>query len=658
MNRFQSRTLRFVSVSLAASLAAHAAFATRSIAQQPTGSDAPSGVVDAPLATGADAASSPGAAKSSKAPGAKTPSEAAAAPTGDVAPASAVTPSVIRVAPESSPAAASSASALAQPNGAVLNPGAKNAFGARTGEITSRIVDRMMNASDGPDGAEGEPRRLSLEEAVRFAVENNPGIRARAEVPQSSAWAEFGATDAFDPKFRLNSTASSIKAPSGSSLASGKPIFEEEAVRSSASISKVFRSGTELELAWQNQIVDTNSVFYLINPRYDNRLILSLRQPLLRNFWASDESTTVLVARSEAAESLASFEADLSRFVSGVIDVYWGYLQAAAELEVSRRSVALARELVRDAEAKVDVGMLAPVAVKEALADAAAREEKAIVAENAMVVAGKDLQHEVMIGAAAEKAPESVLPVEEHVVTPVELDRAELMRTAAECRGEIRAAAWVLDRARAVERNARNQRLPRFDIVGHYGQLGLAGDAKPVVNPDTGEVQFSPYDGDMSDSLEQWGDGDFNDYAIGFEFEVPFGNAEGRAAVAQAEIEARRASRELEQTISAVALDVDRAIADVSSAAKRVTASRAARELAEENLRNQTRRFELGAVTTKDVLDFQEKLAQAQAAEVRAITDHAKSVTRLRVADGTLLARFGVEIQSPEAPGSPWWYRF
>jgi outer membrane protein len=647
MNRFQRRSHTLLVTSLAAALAVATALDFHAFAQEPSSSNKASGVVDAPFAVDADAKAAPGAATSSTAP------DAMPSPTAPAGAAAPLPPTVIRVSPE--PAPASSATALSEPGSVVVKPGTNRAFGARTEAITSRILDRMLTEAS---GVEGEPRRLSLAEAVRLAVENNPGIRARAELSQDAAWAEYGATGAFDPKFRLGSNASRIKSPSGSALASGKPTFEEQAVRSYASLSKVFRTGAQVELAWQNQIVDTNSVFYVINPRYDNRLILSLRQPLLRNFWGSDENTTVLIAKSQAAESLASFEAELSNFTSGVISVYWGYLQAAAELEVSRRSVALARELVRDAEAKVDVGMLAPVAVKEALADAAAREEKAIVAENSMDVAGRDLQHEVMIGAADEKAPELVLPVEEHLVTPVELDRAELMRTAAECRGEIRAAAYALDRARTVERNARNQRLPRFDIVGHYGQLGLAGDAKPVVNPDTGEIEYSPYDGDMSDSLEQWGDEDFNDYAVGFELEVPFGNAEGRAAVVRAEIEVRRASRELEQTISTVALDVDRAIADVSSAAKRVTASKAARELAEENLRNQTRRFELGAVTTKDVLDFQEKLAEAQAAEVRAITDHAKSVTRLRVADGTLLARFGVEIQSPAAPGTPWWYRF
>ena len=47
--------------------------------------------------------------------------------------------------------------------------------------------------------------------AVHFAVENNPGIRAQAEIPQGSAWAEYGSTGAFDPKFRLGSTASSLK---------------------------------------------------------------------------------------------------------------------------------------------------------------------------------------------------------------------------------------------------------------------------------------------------------------------------------------------------------------------------------------------------------------------------------------------------------------
>ena len=442
---------------------------------------------------------------------------------------------------------------------------------------------------------------------------------------------------------------------SGSALASGQTVFKEESIRGGASISKLLRSGASIDLAWQTAAINTNSIFFTIDSRYDNRLSLSLRQPLLRNFWASRENTTVLVARSEAEESLATFEANLSSFVASVIDSYWAYTQAAADLEVSRRSLALARELVRDAEARVNVGLLAPVAVKEAQADAAAREERAIEAENAMVIAGRGLQHQVMLGAAENKAPEPVLPAEEHVVMPVELNRSTSLTTAVQCRAEIRRATWVLGRRRLEEKNANNQLLPSLDLVGHYAMLGLAGGK---TYGEDGTLRNSPYLGHYGDSLETMFRNDYQDYGVGLELEVPLGNAEAKSAAEMAEIEVRRASRDLDQTMSNVSLDVERAIAEVGSAQKRVVASKAARELAEENMRNQQRRFELGAVTTKDVLDFQERLASAQASEIEAITDHARAVTRLRVAEGTLLARFGIEVQSPDAPGKPWWYKF
>jgi outer membrane protein len=558
------------------------------------------------------------------------------------------------------PAGGTAAQALAAPG--VLSPRA--AQRAAEADVTAaRLVERVL-AQVRND--EGEPRRMSLVEAVRAAVENNPGIRGRAEIPNRQAYAPYGAEGAFDPHFRANAHASSIHSPSGSALASGKVNFDEEAVRGGASIGKLLRSGANMDLTWNSQAINTNSVFYQINPRYDNRLTLSLRQPLLRNFWASNETTTVLVARSEAEESLAAFEAELSDFVARVISVYWNYERAAADLEVARRSVALAKELVRDAEAKVNVGLLAPVAVKEAEADAAAREERAIRIENALTIAAQDLKHQVMLGAAASNIPVPILPIEEHVVTPIEVSRADSLKTAIECRAEIRGATYALDKSRLLEKNARNQTLPDLDVVAHYGQLGLTGDSKllrdddgnTIPDPSGGFVNASPYDGNYGDSIDQWFDRDFRDFAVGLELEIPFGNADAKATLAQAEIDVRRASRELEQTLSSVGLDVDRALADLDSAAKRVVAAKASRDLAEENLRNQTRRFELGAVTTKDVLDFQEKLAQAQAAEVGAITDHALSVARLRVADGTLLARFGIEIQNPDAPGRPWWFRF
>lgn len=557
--------------------------------------------------------------------------------------------------PPGQPAAADTPpDASASSSQLLASPRALPADAAASEATSARIIERMLGEVN---QAESKPTRLTLAEAVHTAIRSNPGIRAQAEIPRRDAYTPYGATGAFDPKFRLGAEGNKISAPSASALASGLATTEERSVTTDVSISKMLRSGAEFDVSWNNVTADTNSVFYLINPRYENRLTFSLRQPILRNFWAANENTLVLVGRSRAEESLANFEAELSQFVAGVIDAYWRYEQADAELEVARRSVALANELVRDADARVAVGLLAPVAVKEAQADAAAREEKAIVAENDVLVAGRVLQHQVMLGAAENKAAAPILPSEEHNVSKVEVDRALSLKTAIESRAEIRGAAYALGSTRFEEKRARNALLPGLDILGDYSLIGLAGDAKPVVD-DEGNVQFSPYDGNYGDSLSEMVNGDFHRYGVGLELEVPFGNAAAKADAAAAEIEVKRASLNLEQTVSTVVLDVDRAIADLASAGKRVVASRAARTLAEENLRNQTRRFELGAVTTKDVLDFQEKLAAAMASEVRAITDHALSVTRLRLADGTLLSRFGIEVENPDAPGLPWWYQF
>jgi outer membrane protein TolC len=66
----------------------------------------------------------------------------------------------------------------------------------------------------------------------------------------------------------------------------------------------------------------------------------------------------------------------------------------------------------------------------------------------------------------------------------------------------------------------------------------------------------------------------------------------------------------------------------------------------------------VGLVTTTDVLGFQDELTTAMAAEVSAVTDHARATARLRRAEGTLLERYEVQIGLEDEPAVPWWERF
>ena len=63
-------------------------------------------------------------------------------------------------------------------------------------------------------------------------------------------------------------------------------------------------------------------------------------------------------------------------------------------------------------------------------------------------------------------------------------------------------------------------------------------------------------------------------------------------------------------------------------------------------------------VTTTDVLDFQEKLARALAAEVEAVSDHAGAIAALALSEGRLLEQYGVTVEVEGDPGLPWWAKF
>jgi outer membrane protein TolC len=91
---------------------------------------------------------------------------------------------------------------------------------------------------------------------------------------------------------------------------------------------------------------------------------------------------------------------------------------------------------------------------------------------------------------------------------------------------------------------------------------------------------------------------------------------------------------------------------------KSIDATRIARELAEENLRNQQARYDVGLATTKDILDFQDQLTRARFLEVEALTQYNGDLAEMRRVDGTLLKARNVLIERVSPEKAPWWASF
>jgi outer membrane protein TolC len=530
-------------------------------------------------------------------------------------------------------------------------------------------------------------QQVSLKEAIALALASNPGIAARRLEPFGRSEGVLEAQAAFDPTLSGEVGQQHSKTPNASSLAGTRTLKIDERF-ANLHLFKTFRTGTMATIDSLNDRIDNNARFNQLRPQYSPELNLSIVQPLLRNFGWDFTYLVVRVAERNADAALYDYQAALADFVTQVIEVYWNVVRARETLEVQRESLALARRTVEENDARVKVGLLPPVASLEAQADAKSREADVITGENDLAIARQQLAQLAFYRPDGTFVPRTLEPVEEAIPEDVRPDLDETLGIALTERPEIHASARGVEAQQLNEKIAGNALLPRVDVVGSYGVNALAGKNRSlgstqavVVSPvDLGQGQCSsiptttnqdrflcrvrgttgtsPFVGKAADAYDRLTTNEFKSYSFGVQFQVPLSNALARSQYAQSRIARDQAELNHRELLSQVTLEARQAVSDVVTGLQRIDTTRIARELAEENLRNQQKRHEVGIATTKDLLDFQTRLTTARAAEVTAKIEHAIALAHWRRAEGRLLTHYQVVVDHPERRSTPWFARF
>ena len=503
--------------------------------------------------------------------------------------------------------------------------------------------------------AEHEVARLGLAEAVHEALTHNPGVAAQRLTPLRQQEDVRRAEAIFDPALSLAINKDRREAPNASTIFLGTQTLVESNVNGNVALRKKLRTGADFAIDFTNNRLVSNARQALV-PQYQPELVFSLNQPLLRNFGANFAYLLVDITAIGSEATRYTYRAQLADFVRQVVGAYWGVVFARENLAVQRRSLELARQTLHENSERVRVGLLAPVAVKEAESEAAAREAQVIVAENTLDLAQRTLRQIVYLRTGDTFVPRQIEPIEAPHTTAVAVDGDAALAAALEQRPEIIAQNLDVRSKNLTARVRENQLLPRVDFVGNVGLNGLAGDPQPITF--AGQTGVSKYDGGYGKALDRLTTRDFYSYKAGVEIEIPIGNAAAKAEYTQAKIDVSQAELDRRQLLSNVTLEVGKAVNDVITNMKRIQSTRVARELAEENLRNQQKRLEVGMATTKDILDFQDKLTTARGNEVQAATDYNVSLAELARAKGTLLDEYSVVVEVPGDRFVPWWAQF
>ncbi len=506
-------------------------------------------------------------------------------------------------------------------------------------------------------GDDGATARLTVAEAVHQALLHNPGVAAQRLTPLRQRQDIRSAEAIFDPILTGEVNKDRRKAPNSSAL-SGVRVNTSENFNANMGFLKTLRTGGDFAIDFTNNRFVSNARFQGLIPQYEPELVFSLNQPLLRNFGLNFAYLLVDVTKLQSEAAAWTYRAQLSDFVKRVIAAYWVVVFTKQNLVVQQEALALAQQTLRENNERVRVGLLAPVAVKEAESQAAAREQQVIVANNQLDNALRLLRQIVYLQEGDSFIPRPIEPIEQPRTTPVTVDANAALNLALEQRPEVHAQTLDLKSKQVTARVRENQLLPRVDFVGNFGLNGLSGDAVTVVDPSTGQQVQTPFDGPYWEALDRLTSKKFYSYLAGVEVEIPIGNAAAKSEYAKAKIDVSQSELMRRQLFSDISLEVSTAVNDVVANIKRIQSSRVARELAEENLRNQQKRLEVGIATTKDVLDFQDDLTQARGIELQAATDYNISLAELARAQGTLLDEYSVVIEIPGERFTPWWARF
>ena len=474
-----------------------------------------------------------------------------------------------------------------------------------------------------PDSPNRPTMELSLDDAVKRALENNSDIAVARFDPLSSAEDVTGAMGYYDPLASSTLTQSSADNPQTNFFSGGETVTNKTTVWNFG-VNQNLPTGANVNLSFNNNKSDSNSFFNTFNPTFSSNLNLSLSQPLLRNFRTDGGRTQIRVAKKNREITDLQFRQTVINTVATTKALYYNLLYAIDNLGAARKSLELATKLMNENEIRVKVGTMAPLDIVQARSEVASREEGVIVAESGLFDAEDRLKQALFVALDQDAWNLRVIPTDKPTADPVPVDVESAIRTAFEKRADIVAARKGLERAQMGVDFNRNQALPQLDLVAGYGGSGVGGTQ---LRDSDGNPLPSPIPGGYGDATSQVFGRDFPTWRVGFNVSYSILNRQAKAAAALARIAKDQAEASFRRLQLNAAVEIRTAGRGVETNFKRVASSKAARELAAERLDAEQKKFEAGMSTNFFVTQAQRDLTVAEVAELRAILDYRISLT-------------------------------
>ena len=493
-------------------------------------------------------------------------------------------------------------------------------------------------------GQQKDELQLTLEDSILRALKNNLNLAMSVYDPEIADATLTQAKEVFMPSFQLSYGNQKNENPPYWWLQGAGTIVDKYQDYNVA-IAQQIPTGGNISVSLDSYRSRTNQSFQLINPRYGSTMRLDFSQPLLRNFGFKVSRRQILIAQNNIDISENQLRETVLDTIYIVQEAYWNYVYAIENYNVAQQSLKLGRDLLSKNQKEVEVGQLAPIEILNAQATVAAREADLIQAEGLMKRSEEVLKSIINLAAEPDALGKKLTPVDRPEFKPMDISREDALQQALARRPDLKITAKSLESNELNVSVAKNQMLPGLDLKFSYWSPGISGDRLLYLdnNPFLGVI-IGTEKGSATDSLRDALKSVYKNWTVGLTLSLPLGNILTRSNYALARLQMRQTMARLKTQVQQAGLEVSDAITTIETNAKRVAATRVARELAQKRLEAEGKKMLVGLTTNYFVLQYQEALATAQSQEIKAVVDYNLALARLEKATGTALESRNIKL--------------
>lgn len=480
------------------------------------------------------------------------------------------------------------------------------------------------------------------------------------------------ALSAFDTNFVTSLLWGHSVAPFNNSISAGSfvagskfpIIFNSDTATFQAGLQKRTATGALLGVTQNTAYQYSNSPINVTPSAYTTNLQLTLTQPLLGSaplaggqagppVGLEANRAPIVIARLSADAAVWRFKAEVMAEVRSIEQQYWSLAQQHVQLWSSEKAVELAREILKREQAELAVG-------RGTIADVAEAEQRLEQFNLDLVTKTSDV-------ITTERQLRNILglpPADSRRIVPVTAPTEARMQPD----WEASLAQMVTFQPDIVQQQlqtriaelqllvARNQLLPQLNLNALYQLNGLGRDLDQSLAVMTG-AGMKAIDPRISNLQRAAGLNsppgifrDFNQWQIGFTFQMPIGMRAPLANVRASQYVLLRQRAFLQQIVHQTTHSLARFFLEVDANYKQFKTASRLRAAAAQRLEAQRAFYEEGRIPIDRYLDAVSQYASAVANEAQFKTTYNISIVALEEAKGTLLAYDNIAVAEGPSP--------